>query len=111
MKRLIFILVLCAVWSVGCVVVLGQGMGEISVKWDANTESDLKGYHIRVDDTLIDVGNVTQYRITGLDVGTTYSITVDAHDTEDNESLESEAVSGIAKNVQAPAQPTGLIEE
>jgi hypothetical protein len=52
--------------------------GEVSLAWDPNTEADLAGYRIHygktsgVYDEHIDVRNVTQYTVTGLDVGVYY---------------------------------------
>ena len=70
--------------------------------WNPNSESDLAGYrlHIGIQSIIagnppvqtIDVGNVTQYRIRGLDFGITYYFTVTAYNTAGLESAHSNEV-------------------
>ncbi len=68
----------------------------VDLAWDANTESDLAGYKIYYGTASgnyshsIDVGNVTQYTLTGLDDGITYYLAATAYDVDDNESAYSE---------------------
>jgi hypothetical protein len=71
---------------------LVAGVGSVTVAWDANTEPDLAGYriyvglnsgdYIRMDD----VGDVTEYEITGLLENTTYYLAATAYDEDNNES-------------------------
>ena len=64
----------------------------VTFAWDANSEPDLAGYKIYrgcapgVYDTVVDVGNVTQYTITGLALGQIYYFAATAYDTNNNES-------------------------
>jgi len=72
---------------------------ELTLAWDANTESDLKGYVVyygsgsRNYDHSIDVGNVTTYTILDLAEGQTYYLAATAYDTGLNESAYSEEIS------------------
>jgi len=92
------------------------GTAIIRLAWDPNTEEDLVDYRIyfgtspRTGDdpaacglysysTMIDVGNVTTYRIAGLVQRQTYYISATAYDTSNNESVFSDEVSGPAKEV------------
>ena len=67
----------------------------VSLAWDANTESDLAGYKIYYGTTSgnysqsIDVGNTTEYTLTGLAENVTYYIAVTAYDLDNNESAYS----------------------
>ncbi|MFZ5516339.1 MAG: FlgD immunoglobulin-like domain containing protein [Candidatus Zhuqueibacterota bacterium] len=73
--------------------------GELTVSWNANTESDLKGYKIYYGtasqnyNTVVDVGNVVNYSLNGLAEGQVYFFAVTAYDTAHNESGFSEEVS------------------
>ncbi len=90
--------------------------GGVTLAWDANTESDLDRYNLHIGtttgsyDTVIDVGNVTQYTASGLAVGTIYYFALTAFDTWNNESKLSLEVSATAKDIILPRQPTGLRE-
>ena len=69
---------------------------EVTLAWDANTEPDLAGYNIYYGTASgdysdsIDVGDVTEYPVTGLDDGGTYYFAATAYDEDDNESAYSE---------------------
>ena len=71
---------------------------EVGLAWDAPAAPDLAGYKIyyglagQSDVTGIDVGNVTTYRVSGLDPGT-YCLCVTAYYTSGNESSCSNEVS------------------
>lgn len=75
-------------------IVLGNSAiaGQVTLKWDANTEPDLAGYKLYYGlasgtyGTPIDVGNVTTYALTGLANGQTYYIAATAYDTVGNKS-------------------------
>ena len=95
------------VWGTAC----GQE-GSLTVKWDPNTESDLAGYRIYYGEASgsysrqIDVGNVTEYRITHLIEGKTYYIALTAYDYWNNESDFSKEVSGkAAVHLGSPLSP------
>ncbi len=65
---------------------------EVTLAWDANTETDLAGYKIHygtasgVYSHSIIVGDITQYTLAELDDGVTYYIAATAYDNDDNES-------------------------
>lgn len=82
--------------------------------WDPNTEPDLAGYKLHygttsgVYSTTINVGNVTQFEVTGLQDGITYYFAVTAYDFEGYESGYSNEVSArknISPAVSATASP------
>lgn len=72
---------------------------EVTLKWDANDEASLAGYKIHYGvvgvcgstnegnnfTEVIDVGNVTEYRMSNLDKGV-YNFAVTAYDLDGNES-------------------------
>ncbi len=70
-----------------------------TLAWDPNQEPDLAGYKLyygtssRSYQQNMDVGNLTQYTLTGLQDGVTYYFAVTAYDTEGNESGYSNEVS------------------
>ena len=72
--------------------VSGAWAADVTIAWDANTESDLAGYMLFYGTTSgsypnsIDVGNTTEYTLTGLVEGTTYYFAAKAYDTSDNAS-------------------------
>ncbi len=81
----------------------------VTLAWDANTEPDLAGYKIyygtasgNYSDS-IDVGDVTEYTVTGLDDGGTYYFAATAYDEDYNESAYSEELVHTFSN----AKPTG----
>jgi phosphodiesterase/alkaline phosphatase D-like protein len=71
----------------------------VSLAWNANTESDLAGYKIywgtasRTYGTPVTLGLVTTYTVTGLTPGTTYFFAATAYDTAGNNSGYSNEVS------------------
>jgi hypothetical protein len=85
------IFILLVVIAVLFKVVICQS-ADVPLAWDANTEPDLAGYKIHYGTAsenytvTIDVNNVTEYTVTGLNEGTTYYFAATAYDTEDNES-------------------------
>ena len=70
--------------------------GSVTVAWDANQESDLKGYILYYGSASgnytsnIDIGNQTQYTITDLQDGVNYYFAVTAYNDADYESDYSE---------------------
>jgi hypothetical protein len=70
----------------------------LTLAWNPNTEDDLAGYKVYYGvqsgnyDSIIDVGNVTQYTVTNLEPETRYYFAVTAYDTSSNESDFSEEV-------------------
>ena len=80
----------------------------VILAWDANIEEDLAGYKLYrgyapgVYDTIIDVGNVTTYEVTGLALDQGYYFAVTAYDSEDP-ILESGFSNEVFYLAQAPA--------
>ena len=66
-----------------------SSLNAVTLAWDANSEEDLAGYKLYrgyasgVYDTIIDVGNVTQFGVTGLALNQDYYFAVTAYDNED----------------------------
>lgn len=77
---------------------------EVTLEWDPNTEADLAGYKIHCGtasghyDHHIDVGNVTQYTVTGLAAGT-YFFSATAYNTSGIESAYSNEITTEIGNV------------
>jgi hypothetical protein len=90
---------------------------QVTLAWDANTESDLAGYKLHYGtagnsySVHIDVKNVTTYTVAGLTAGQTYYFAATAYDASGNESGYSNSVSYTvpAPNgaPSTPATPTG----
>lgn len=80
----------------------------VVVSWQPNTESDLAGYQIYYGSdsnfysTILDVGKVTQYTVSGLNTGSTYYFAVTAYDVNGNESAYSQEVSYCVEDVTPP---------
>jgi hypothetical protein len=96
---------------------------DVTLEWDANTEPDLAGYNVHYKtqssgppyngtgategNSPIDVGNVTQFTLTGLSDGVTCFFVVTAYNTGDVESDYSNEVStsgGVALAITSPQQ-------
>jgi len=79
--------------------------GAIKVKWNANSEPDLAGYRVHVGEasgvytSTIDVGDTTEYVITGAEYGKSYYVGVSAYDESGN---ESELSAEVSITLQAP---------
>ncbi len=83
---------------------------EVTVAWNANSDSDLAGYKIyygnssRNYSTTVDVGNVTSHRVTNLVADDPYYFAATAYDFSGNESAYSEE----AVYDMPPAIPTNF---
>ena len=72
---------------------------QVTLAWDANSESDLGGYRVHYGTSStsysvhIDVNKATTYTVTGLTAGQTYYFAATAYDTSGNESGFSNMVS------------------
>lgn len=84
--------------------------GQVEVKWDANTDSDLAGYNLYQDGVKVNTALITDpiYSVTGLTNGITYVYTVTAVDTSGNESVAASPAPETPRDLTAPAAPTGL---
>jgi hypothetical protein len=91
--------------------VLWAHSADITFEWDANTESDLKGYRLYAGgetgtydpDLTIDVGNVTTYTATGFSDGDWF-FAATAYDEDGNESDYSNEVA-LTIDTLAPGAP------
>lgn len=88
-------------------VVTDTSSGKIFLSWDPNSEPDLAGYRVYFGSIsgsygfVIDVGNFTDYTVTGLGGGTFY-LAVKAFDTSGNQSGFSNEVSATLIGNQPP---------
>jgi len=84
---------------------------DVTLAWDANSESDLAGYVLHYGTSSgnytsnIDVGNTTQYTITGLQSGVTYYFAATAYD---NNNLESTYSQELAYTVVVDSDGDGV---
>jgi hypothetical protein len=96
-----------------------EGDNEVTLAWDANSESDLAGYKVyyqsesESDPTVKDVGNVTTTTISNLEPGETYTIYVTAYNTSGLESDPSNQVTYTVLNQvpSAVAQSVSMDED
>ena len=76
-------------------------LSNLNLVWDANKEADLAGYRLycgtasREYTQMIDVGNVTEFRLDQLQEGMTYFLALTAYDFDGNESGFSKEASGV----------------
>ena len=90
---------------------------DVTIAWDANTESDLAGYKFFYGtasgnyDFSVDVGNATSYTVANLEEGVTYYFAAKAYNTSYSESAFSEELvhTVVAPNIapDIPSMPTG----
>lgn len=86
----------------------------VSVSWNANSETDLAGYKVYVDDVLYTtLGVRTFQKITGLSQSTSYDIKVTAYDEAGNESVLGSATAltittGAISDVTSPTIPRNV---
>ena len=85
--------------SAGVTVAVANSNGQVTVAWDASPDPTIVGYKVYVGTTsgvysvsVVDVGNVTSYTVTGLQPGTVYIATT-AYDQSGLESGFSNEVS------------------
>ncbi|WP_261300554.1 S-layer homology domain-containing protein [Paenibacillus andongensis] len=94
------------------------GIGSAALQWSAVSDADLSGYNVYMSadggktwNPALKAGNVTQYTVTGLTAGVTYTFAVTAVDTSGNESAKSATVQATplpAPDRTPPAVPAGL---
>jgi hypothetical protein len=90
-SRYLFILGFISILFLSCFVPIA-GAAEVTLAWDANTESDLGGYHVYVGTssgiypTRIDAGKVTSFTVSNLIDGQNYYFVATAYDKNHNES-------------------------
>jgi hypothetical protein len=86
--------------------------GEVTLAWDPNSETDLAGYRIHWGTATgtytqhVDVGNVVQYTVKNLTLGTTYFFAATAYNASGLESGYSNEIS--AKIATFPAVPRNM---
>ena len=109
-------ILLVALTSILLLFPLGTYGAEISLAWDANSEPDLAGYIIYYGDASgdyshsLDVGDVTEFTVTGLDDSGTYYFAATAYDRDGNESAYSEElVHTFGYGQPEPPPPTQLM--
>jgi chitinase len=116
-KKLSRNLVFFSVLLVALLISVWARAEQVTLAWDANTESDLAGYKVHYGTasgsytTVVDVHKVTTAIVTGLTAGQTYYFVVTAYNAANNESGYSNQVSysvPAANGAPAtPATPTG----
>ncbi len=116
-KKLSRNLVFFSVLLVALLISVWARAEQVTLAWDANTESDLAGYKVHYGTasgsytTSVDVHKVTTAIVTGLTAGQTYYFVVTAYNAANNESGYSNQVSysvPAANGAPAtPATPTG----
>jgi len=90
--------IICMALVVSALSILGIGIhasqaADVTLAWDASTSSAVAGYKLyyglapRVYNAPIDVGNVTQYKLTGVAEGKNLYFAVTAYDAKKNESV------------------------
>jgi hypothetical protein len=76
-------------------------LASLNLVWDANKEADLAGYRLYYGTAskeytqMIDVGNVTEFRLDQLQKGMAYYLALTAYDFDGNESDFSKEASGV----------------
>ena len=106
---LVLILVPCALYAVPSISFAAQ----VTLAWNPNPEPDLAGYRLYYGTTSgnyaasKDVGNTTEYTLTGLQDGLTYYFSLKAYDQGNNESVFS---SELAHTMPVPDNPDPLPE-
>ena len=111
-KKLSRNLVFFSVLLVALLISVWARAEQVTLAWDANTESDLAGYKVHYGTasgsytTSVDVHNVTTAIVTGLTAGQTYYFVVTAYNAANNESGYSNQVSySVPAPNGAPATP------
>ena len=97
-------------WMIGILVLCCSiaSAATLSMSWNANTEADLAGYQVYIDQAApVDVGlvNLYQVEITPSE-GQAYAVQVTAYDLTGNESEKSEVATCVYDT--PPAAPTGI---
>ena len=97
-------------WMIGILVLCCSiaSAATLSMSWNANTEADLAGYQVYIDQAApVDVGlvNLYQVEITPSE-GQAYAVQVTAYDLTGNESAKSNVATCIYDT--PPAAPTGI---
>ncbi|MDY6949963.1 MAG: fibronectin type III domain-containing protein [Thermodesulfobacteriota bacterium] len=87
--------------------------GELMLRWNPNTESDIAGYKLhygsasRNYECAVDVGNETNYTLSGLQSGKAYYCAASAYDIQGNESDLSEEVVRVVSSAEETVYEDG----
>lgn len=117
MKRIFSVLLLCFLLLYSGISLAQEVNGKAAFSWKANTEADLAGYKMyygeasKVYSNVIDVNNVIEYTVGGLEIGKTYFFAVTAYDMVGNESGFSSEVSAKGQDQDAPEAPVDFKEK
>ena len=112
-KNYLIISIVCLAVVIFCLLSAVAMAADVTLAWDANTESDLAGYKLYwgtvsgVYPNSINVGNVTQYKIPGIQANVKYYYAATAYDLQGNESEYSNELEHTV-DTSPPAPPTGL---
>jgi hypothetical protein len=120
-KYLLFLIVLFLAWCAPTFAL------DITLQWDANTETDLAGYKVyyKIEtsgpsyngtgavegNSPIDVGNVTQFTLHGLDEDVTYFFAVTAYNTNQLESGFSNEVDALGVSLNSGSNLISLYRQ
>ena len=120
-RYLVFLIVMFLAWCTPAYAV------DVTLQWDANTESDLAGYKVYYKtetsgpdyngtgafegSSPIDVGNVTQYTLTDLDEDVIYFFAVKAYNTTQQESGFSNEVDALGVSLDAGSNLVSLYRQ
>lgn len=77
----------------------------INLSWSTNGETDLAGYKLYRNGTLLTSRTTTSYQVTGLTANTTYQFQLSSYDTIGNESAKTSALS-VTTNTATPLVDT-----
>ncbi|HGE71627.1 TPA: T9SS type A sorting domain-containing protein [Candidatus Poribacteria bacterium] len=87
--------------------------GAVTIRWQANPESNIAGYKLYTSSKFIDVGNVTSYTLNNLTNGVSISISLSAYNYQGNESAKSPIITvtpDITKaDIAPPQRPKNLV--
>jgi len=83
----------------------------VTIKWSANPENDITGYRLYLQSKMIDVGNITSYRIENLTNGIPVTFSLSDYNSSGNESAKTYLTTVVPgqPNTTPSERPKGLI--